>query len=180
MFHHGENSIVELVVMDVEHNLFSMQCGLFASTDDFGDVDPRPEEFEMFHSLLRLVLGVENCELSEHRHVCPLETETSLHQCNEFVKEAVVFVLLNQLLQFFCMDNQVETTDLSETEFSLVDTCLVDLFPHPAISNIIGESDVVELALRAQSTAFWNSPRWTNVEANRAQFEMEVKRIFAA
>jgi hypothetical protein len=47
--------------------------------------------------------------------------------------------LLNQLLQLFCVDNQIETTNLSETELSLVDTCLVDLFPNPAVSNILRE-----------------------------------------
>jgi hypothetical protein len=40
--------------------------------------------------------------------------------------------------------------------------------------------DLVELALRAESTAFWYSPRWTNVDAKRAQLEILVKRIFAA
>jgi hypothetical protein len=139
MFHHCENSVVKLVVVDVKHDLFSMQCSLFTSTDDFGNVDPRPEELEMLHRLLRLVLGVKNRELSEHGHVRPFKTETSLHQCNEFVKEAVVFVLLNQLLQLFCVDNQIETTNLSETEFSLVDTCLVDLFPNTMVSNILRE-----------------------------------------
>ena len=133
MFHHCENSIVKLVVVDVEHDLFSVQGSLFARTDDLGNVDPRPEKLEMFHSLLWFVLGVEDREFREHSHVCPLKTETSLHQCNEFIKEAIVFVLLNQLLQFLGMDNQVETADLSKTEFSLVDTCLIYLFPNPVV-----------------------------------------------
>jgi len=91
-----------------------------------------------------------------------------------------MLVLLNQLLQLFGMDNQIEATNLSQTEFSLVDACLIDLFPDPVISIEPLESDFVEFAFRAQSTAFWNSPRCTNVDANRAQFEIFVKRILAA
>lgn len=143
MFHHRENRIVELVVVDVEHDLFGVQGRFFACADDLGDVDPRPEEFEMLHGLLRLVLGVENREFGEHGHVCPLKTETRLHQCNEFVKEAVVLVLLDQFLQFLGMHNQIETANLSETEFSLVDTCLVDLFPNPVVNIMLKEEQTL-------------------------------------
>ena len=159
MFHHGEDSIVKFIIVDIKHNLFSMQRSLFASTNDFGNVDPRPEELEMFHSLLRFVFCIKNCKFCKHGHMCTFESKTSFHQCNKFIEEAIIFVLLNQLLQFFGMDNQIETTDLSETELSLVDTCLVDVFPNPTISNVNRRSDFVALALRAQSTAFWNSPR---------------------
>ena len=38
----------------------------------------------------------------------------------------------------------------------------------------------VELALRAESTAFWNSPRWTRVEASLAKLEMLLNRSLAA
>jgi hypothetical protein len=58
VLHHGEDSIVEFVVVNIEHNLFCMQGGFFARTDDFGNVDPGPKEFEMLHSLLWLVFRV--------------------------------------------------------------------------------------------------------------------------
>ena len=60
----------------------------------------------------------------------PFKTKTSLHQRNQLIKESVVFVLLDQLLQLFGMNNQVKTTDLSKAELSLVDTGLIDLFPY--------------------------------------------------
>jgi hypothetical protein len=37
--------------------------------------------------------------------------------------------LMDEFLQFLGMDDQVETADLSETEFSLVDTRLIDMLP---------------------------------------------------
>jgi hypothetical protein len=60
----------------------------------------------------------------------PFKTKTSFHQRNQLIKESVVFVLLDQLLQLFGMNNQVKTTDLSKAELSLVNTGLVDLFPY--------------------------------------------------
>jgi hypothetical protein len=83
----------------------------------------------MFHRLLRLVFRVEDGEFCEHGHMRSLKTQTSFHQCNQLVKEAVVFVLMDEFLQFLGMDDQVETADLSETEFSLVDTRLIDMLP---------------------------------------------------
>jgi len=41
---------------------------------DLRNVDPRPEEFEMFSHLLWFVLGVEDCEFSEDAHVSTLQT----------------------------------------------------------------------------------------------------------
>jgi hypothetical protein len=129
MLHHGKNSIIKLVIVDVEHDLFGMQVRLLTRPNDFGYIDSRPKQFEMFHRLLRLVFRVEDGEFSEHGHMRSLKTQSSFHQCNQFVKEAVVFVLMDEFLQFLGMDNQVETADLSETEFSLVDTRLVDVLP---------------------------------------------------
>jgi len=84
----------------------------------------------VFHRFLRLVFRVENGEFCKHGHMSSLKTQSSFHQSNQFVKEAIVFVLLDEFLQFLGMDNQIKTTDLRETEFSLVDTRLVDLFPY--------------------------------------------------
>src|ERR1700733_7737861 len=69
-----------------------------------------------------------------------LKTETGFHQSDEFVKETVILVLLDQFLQLFRVDNQIETANLSETELSLVDTCLVDMLPDPVVSNALGSS----------------------------------------
>ena len=131
MFHHCKNSIVKFVIVNEEHDLFSMQCRFFTGTNDFRNINPRPKELEMFHGLLRFVFRIENCEFGEHGHMSTFKTKASFHQCNEFVEESIVLVLLNQFLQFLGVDNQIKTTNLSETEFSLVDTCLVDMFPNP-------------------------------------------------
>jgi len=41
---------------------------------DLRNVDPRPEQFQMFSHLLRFVLGVEDCQLSEDAHVSTLQS----------------------------------------------------------------------------------------------------------
>jgi len=130
MFHHSENGIIKFIVMDVKHDLFSMQMCLITRPNDLGNINSRPEQFEMFHRFLRLVFGVENGEFSKHGHMSSLKTQSSFHQGNQFVKEAIVFVLLDEFLQFLGMNNQIKTTDLSETEFSFIDTRLVDLLPY--------------------------------------------------
>src|SRR2546423_2057090 len=84
----------------------------------------------MFHGLLWFVFSVENGKFGEHSHMRPFETKASFHQRNQLIKKSIVFILLNQLLQLFGMDNQIETTDLSKSEFSLVDTGLIDVFPY--------------------------------------------------
>ena len=38
----------------------------------------------------------------------------------------------------------------------------------------------VELAFLAESTAAWNSPRWTRVDANRAKLEILLNNNLAA
>jgi|SRR5579859_597211 len=94
----------------------------------------------MLHRFLWLVLGIQDGKFSEHRHVRTLKTQTSFHQGNKFVEETVVLVLLDQLLQLFCVDNQVEAANLGQTEFSLVDTGLINMFPDPDIS-VIRDND---------------------------------------
>src|ERR1700738_4974554 len=91
----------------------------------------------MLHRLLWLFLSVQDGKLSEHRHVSTLKPETRFHQRDEFVKESIVFILLDEFLQLFGVDNKIETTDLSETELSLVNACLVDLLPDPVISMVL-------------------------------------------
>lgn len=56
------------------------------------NVDPRPEELQVLPHLLRLVLGVENGQLSEHTHVCSLQTQRSLQQVDQLIKIPTVLV----------------------------------------------------------------------------------------
>jgi len=50
-----------------------------ASATDLWNVDPGPEELQVFPHLLSFVLGVENGQLGEDAHVCTLQSYTSLH-----------------------------------------------------------------------------------------------------
>lgn len=129
MLHHGENSVIKFVIVDVEHDLFGMQVRFLTRPNDLGYIDSRPKQLEMLHRLLRLVFRVEDGEFSEHGHMRSLKTQASFHQRDQLVKEAVVFVLMDEFLQFLGMDDQVETANLGETEFSLVNTRLVDVLP---------------------------------------------------
>lgn len=42
------------------------------------NVDTRPEELQVFPHLLGFEFGVEDCQLSEHTHVCTLQPQGSL------------------------------------------------------------------------------------------------------
>jgi hypothetical protein len=83
----------------------------------------------VLHQPLRFVFGVEDRELGEHSHVSSLKTKTSFEERNELVGVSTVLVKLDERLKFFGVDDEVETTDLSETELLLVDTSSVDLLP---------------------------------------------------
>lgn len=81
----------------------------------------------MFSHLGRLVLGVENSQLSEHAHVSPFQTQGSLKEGDELVEEATVLVVVDEVLELVCMHDNVQTTDLSETELLRVHTRKADL-----------------------------------------------------
>ena len=92
----------------------------------------RPEEFEVFHQSLRFVFGVKNREFREHSHVSSLETEPGFEKRDELVGVTSVLVKLDERLKFLGMNDEIETTDLSESELLLVDTSSVNLFPDSA------------------------------------------------
>lgn len=97
----------------------------------------------------------------------PLETQPGLKQGDDLVKVAIPFVELEDSLKLFRMDldygrsaqlfsiekverdvshDQVQTTNLGQTELLLVNTGSVDLFPHP-----VGIDYSVSLILRIES-----------------------------
>jgi len=84
-------------------------------------------------------------------------TETGFEQGDDFVEVSILLVELEQSLQFLSVDllerthvckttiletkpmtayDQVETTNLRETELLFLDTSRVDLLPNPVVSSV--------------------------------------------
>ena len=61
------------------------------------DVDSRPEQFQMFSHLGWLVLGVENAQLCEHAHVCPLQSQGGLQEGDQLTEVAKVLVVVDEV-----------------------------------------------------------------------------------
>ena len=97
----------------------------------------------------RLIFGEQNGQLGENSHVSTLKTQASLEKADNFLEVSPAFVHLDEGCEFLLfhellgitsfdqdtithgMDDNVETADLSQTEFSLLNTSCVDLFPDP-------------------------------------------------
>jgi hypothetical protein len=65
-------------------------------------------------------------------HVRSLEAKTAFHEADDLVKVPITLVQGQQRRKLLGVDNEVETTDLRETELLLVHTRRVDLLPDPA------------------------------------------------
>src|SRR5215469_4532159 len=83
----------------------------------------------MLHDLLWTVLGKSNAQLGKHAHMCTLQAKTSVEQRNEFVKVSIPFILADNIRKLFSVNDEVQTTDLSQTELFLGNTGLVHLLP---------------------------------------------------
>ena len=88
--HHGDDRVVELLVLVVQEHELRPQMRLLGSAQDLGDVDMRPEELKVLSHLLWLELGVEDRQLGEHFHVSTLESKSSLKQLDQFFQAAAV------------------------------------------------------------------------------------------
>lgn len=111
---------------DPPHSLCAVDIASEGQTD-LGDVDTRPKQLQVFSHLRRLVFGVEDGQLSEHSHVGSLQAQGRLHQRDELVEVATVLVEVDQLFQFVCVDDDVQATDLGQTEFLRLHTGEADL-----------------------------------------------------
>lgn len=60
-----------------------------------------------------------------------LETEAGLQQGNGLSEVATPLIVFQYLVQFLGMHNDVETANLSQSEFFLFKACSVNLFPNP-------------------------------------------------
>ena len=76
----------------------------------------------MLPHLVWLVLGVEDGQLSEHAHVCPLLAQSCLHEGDDLLKETPVLVVVDQLIQLIGVDNDVQAADLRQTELPAIHT----------------------------------------------------------
>ena len=92
------------------------------------DVDARPEQLEVFPHFGWLVFGVEDGQLCEHAHVCPLQAQGSLHQSDELIEVAPVLVVVDQVLQLVCVYHDVQATNLCQAELLGVHTREADLW----------------------------------------------------
>ena len=52
--------------------------GVFAAFDHLRDVDSGPEQLQVLHNTIRVVLRQGDAKLSEHTHMSTFETKTSL------------------------------------------------------------------------------------------------------
>jgi hypothetical protein len=68
--HHCKSSVVELVVVSVKEDKLGPKVSFLASLQDLGNVQPRPENAQMLHDTLGVVLRERNTELSKQAHVC--------------------------------------------------------------------------------------------------------------
>ncbi|KAI6757104.1 hypothetical protein HG531_002929 [Fusarium graminearum] len=126
----GKSSVVKFIIMVVAENKLGPKVSLFAGLDHLGQIHARPEDLNMLHQTVRVVLGESNTKLSEHSHVSTLEAKTLLEKADELIEVTVALVLLNQSLKLLSIDNQVETTNLGKAELLLLHTGFVDLLPH--------------------------------------------------
>lgn len=61
-----------------------------ASDIHLGNVDSGPEQLQVLPHLLWLELGVENCQLCEHPHVCPLQPKRCFQHSDQLFKVATI------------------------------------------------------------------------------------------
>lgn len=78
MLDHRLHRIVKLIIVYIEEHQLRPQMRRLARPDDLGDVDARPEELQVLHHLLWLVLGVQDGQFREHAHVRTLQAQTGL------------------------------------------------------------------------------------------------------
>jgi hypothetical protein len=110
--------------------------GLLARSDHLGNVDSGPEETEVLHDTLRVVLGERIAEFGEHSHVGSLQSEASFKHTDQLVEVTVALVLLDKVGKLLGVYNEVEAADLSKTELFLGNTGLVDLSPYLKVVSI--------------------------------------------
>ena len=148
--HGNERNTHKLIVLDVQEHQLRPQVALLGSTNDFRDVDASHEELQVLHdyetcqhaalpshkeplTLCRAVLAEQDRQLREDTHVRAFETETSLKQADDLVEVPSPLVHLDERAELLSVHNDVETTNLRQTELALLNTRGVHLLPDPCM-----------------------------------------------
>lgn len=64
--------------------------------------------------------------------MCSFQAQTSLEERQDFVEVSLALICLDNGREFFCVDDDVETTNLREAELALLQTSCMNLLPDPA------------------------------------------------
>ena len=102
------------------HSLTHCTTQSLSARSHLGDVDPRPEELQVLPHLFWLVFGVQDGQLSEHAHVCPLLTQAGFHEGDDLLEEAPVLVVVDEFVQLVGVDNDVQAAHLCQTELPTI------------------------------------------------------------
>lgn len=131
VLHHGEDSLILLVVNGVEVDSLRPHLVLFASTNELGN-----EELlglgvgtDVIHKSGRLVLGEKDSEVSVDTVVSSFEAHASFQKGDEFFPVAELLVVLNNFFEMVGVDNDVGSTESGHSEFLSSDTGETDRFP---------------------------------------------------
>ena len=88
--HHGDDGIVELLVLVVQEDQLGPQVSLLRRSQDLWDVNSGPEELQMLPHLLWLELGVKDGQLCEHSHVGAFQAQGGLQHGDQLLKVAAI------------------------------------------------------------------------------------------
>jgi hypothetical protein len=83
----------------------------------------------MFHQLLWLIFGIQNCKLSEYTDMSSLQTCSSLQYANHLICNSQWFIVSNQSLEFIRMNDDVHSSSTGELIFLSGNTCHTYLLP---------------------------------------------------
>mmetsp|Transcript_2609 Transcript_2609/g.4887 ORF Transcript_2609/g.4887 Transcript_2609/m.4887 type:complete len:202 (-) Transcript_2609:124-729(-) len=138
VLHHHLDGVVELVIMSVQEAGLRPVMVLLANANHFVGIDTAVEQFDVLHKSLRLVLGIQNAQLSKHAHVGPLVPQPSLHEGDQLFKVPSGFIEMNQRLQLICMHNDVQCAHLCQPELRRINACTIHFLPRLDAVGLLG------------------------------------------
>ena len=83
----------------------------------------------MLHELFGLVRRVQHTEFRENAHMCAVDTDTSLHEGDEFGKFTAHLVILAHGVELIRLNNDVQTSELRELVLILFNTAEAHFLP---------------------------------------------------
>ena len=104
--------------MRVEEDCLVPVQVLLAGDEQRGDVESAPEQLNVLHELLLLVLCVENPELRVHSLVAALEVDALLEHGDQLLEVAQTLVVGDQVHQVVHVHDDVHGAHLSEAELA--------------------------------------------------------------